>query len=54
MKYIIQNIKIFIQMCRTCNVHYFYKEYLDGVHYGNGKILLSLDVCVYLKEGLKN
>lgn len=48
MKCIIQNIKIFIRMCLTCNVRYFYKEYLDGVHYGNGKILLSLDVCVYL------
>ena len=43
----------FIKICPNCQMYYRYQEYSDGVHNFNDRFLISLDVCVFLRENVK-
>ena len=51
---IINNIETYVKFCNACQTFYRYQEYTEGVHNFNDVFLLGLDVCLYIRESLKN
>ena len=44
----------FIMICPACRVCYRYQEFTDGVHTFDDKVLISLDMCIFIRENVKN
>ena len=44
----------FIMICPACRVCYRYQEFTDGVHNFDVKFLISLDMCIFIRENVKN
>ena len=49
----VSDIEIFVKVCHKCNVYYRYQEFSDGVINVDDKHLLSLDLCIFLRSGIK-
>ena len=50
----IDGIETFFRRCIDCNNFYRYQEYSDGVHNFDDILLLSLDVCCFLRSSQSN
>ena len=44
----------FIKICPGCRMCYRYQEFTDGVHNCDDKALISLDMCLFIRENGKN
>ena len=44
----------FIKLCPACRVCYRYQEFTEGVHTFDHKVLMSLDMCIFIGENVKN
>lgn len=45
-------IETYQKVCPDCNMVYNYREYEDGVHNFNNRIILSLELCLHLRAML--
>ena len=43
----------FIKICPACQMCYRYQEYNDGVHNFDNNFLLTLDMCLFIRENMK-
>ena len=43
----------FIKICPDCKMCYRYQEYTDGVHNFDDRFFLSLDMCIFIRENVK-
>ena len=50
---ICEKVKIYFKQCTSCSTRFFYKEFADGLHVGNNNVILSLDTCLLIREGLR-
>ncbi|KAF3699938.1 HMG domain-containing protein 3 HMG box-containing protein 3 Protein SMF [Channa argus] len=48
------NISTFNKICPDCNMHYRYQEWGDGLHNFNDHVILTLELCLYLRHGLQS
>ncbi|KAK2833182.1 hypothetical protein Q5P01_017071 [Channa striata] len=48
------NISTFNKGCPDCNMHYRYQEWGDGLHNFNDHVILTLELCLYLRHGLQS
>ena len=44
----------FIKVCLACRVCYRYQDITDGVHNFDDKFLISLDMCIFIRDSFKN
>ena len=44
----------FIMICPACRVCYRYQEFTHGVHTFDDNFLISLDMCIFIRENVKN
>ena len=43
----------FIKICPACQMCYRYQEYSAGVHNFDDRFLLTLDMCIFIRENVK-
>ena len=44
----------FVKICLACRMYYRYQEFADGVHTFDDKFLIALDMCIFIRENVKN
>ncbi|RVE72627.1 hypothetical protein OJAV_G00039440 [Oryzias javanicus] len=49
-----QNVSTYNKRCPKCKLVYRYQEWRDGLHNFNDNIILTLQLCVYLRHNLKS
>ncbi|KAG1925878.1 hypothetical protein F2P79_025235 [Pimephales promelas] len=54
MESVIENISTYTRRCPGCNMIYRYQEWQDGLHNFDDHVLLSLELCLYLRHSLQN
>ncbi|XP_026207900.1 uncharacterized protein LOC113156781 isoform X2 [Anabas testudineus] len=47
------NISTFNKRCPDCNMDYRYQEWRDGLHNFNDHVILTLELCLYMRHGLQ-
>ncbi|KAF7658616.1 hypothetical protein LDENG_00009970 [Lucifuga dentata] len=47
------DILTYNKRCRKCSVVYRYQEWKDGLHNFNDHVILTLQLCLYLRQGLQ-
>ncbi|XP_040918070.1 uncharacterized protein LOC121198193 isoform X2 [Toxotes jaculatrix] len=47
-----QNISTYNRRCPECHMDYRYQEWRDGVHNFNDHVILTLELCLYMRHGL--
>ncbi|KAM9752062.1 uncharacterized protein ACNS7B_008700 isoform 2-T3 [Menidia menidia] len=50
---VIEGISLFRKQCNTCGMMYRYQEWSDGVYNFDDKTLLSLHLCLFLRNSLQ-
>ena len=50
---ILHGYATFIKICPDCKMCYRYQEYTDGVHNFDDRFFLSLDMCIFIRENVK-
>ncbi|XP_057677447.1 uncharacterized protein LOC130906813 [Corythoichthys intestinalis] len=51
---VIGNVSTYFRRCPQCQMVYRYQERKDGLHNFNDHLVLSLELCVYLRHNLQN
>ncbi|KAM3605857.1 uncharacterized protein V6R79_006120 [Siganus canaliculatus] len=51
---VIQNISTYSRRCTECHMTYHYQEWKDGLHNFNDHVILTLQLCLYLRHSLQN
>ncbi|XP_058628752.1 uncharacterized protein LOC131538714 isoform X2 [Onychostoma macrolepis] len=51
---VIQGVSTYYKLCNKCNLTYRYQEWSDGLHNFNDNVILSLHLCVVLRNSLQN
>ncbi|ROL50299.1 HMG domain-containing protein 3 [Anabarilius grahami] len=54
MESVIDDISTYTRRCLGCNMIYGYQEWQDGLHNFDDHVLLSLELCLYLRHSLQN
>ncbi|XP_041859627.1 uncharacterized protein LOC121651457 [Melanotaenia boesemani] len=54
MQGVIQNISTYNRHCTRCKMVYRYQKWRDGLHNFNDRVILTLQLCVYLRHNLQN
>ncbi|KAI7814046.1 hypothetical protein IRJ41_006925 [Triplophysa rosa] len=54
MEGVIDNRSTYTRRCPGCNMIYRYQEWKDGLHNFDDHVLLSLELCLYLRHSLQN
>ncbi|XP_070404091.1 uncharacterized protein [Nothobranchius furzeri] len=49
-----EDISTYNKRCSECNVVYRYQEWQDGLHNFNDKVILTLELCHYLRHNLQS
>ena len=44
----------FVKICPACRIYYRYQEFADGVHNFDDTFLIALDMCIFIRENVKN
>ena len=44
----------FVKICPACRMYYRYQEFADGVYNFDDKFLIALDMCIFIRENVKN
>ncbi|XP_072567723.1 uncharacterized protein [Paramormyrops kingsleyae] len=50
----IENVSTYHRLCPQCHMVYRYQEWTDGLHNFDNHIVLSLELCLFLRENLQN
>ncbi|XP_026060080.1 uncharacterized protein LOC113044317 isoform X3 [Carassius auratus] len=51
---VVEGISTYYKVCSNCSMMYRYQEFTDGIHNFNDHLLLSLHLCVILRNALQN
>lgn len=51
---VIPNITTYNRRCSECRMMYRYQEWTEGLHNFNDRIILTLQLCLYLRDNLQN
>ncbi|XP_048853120.1 HMG domain-containing protein 3-like isoform X4 [Brienomyrus brachyistius] len=51
---IAENISTYFKRCPECQMTYRYQEWQDGLHNFDDHLVLSLELCLYLRHSLQN
>ncbi|XP_074530337.1 uncharacterized protein LOC141793487 [Halichoeres trimaculatus] len=51
---IIENVSTYYKCCPHCKMVFRYQEWTDGLHNFNDHVMLSLEMCVFLRHSLQN
>ncbi|XP_077096666.1 uncharacterized protein LOC143748537 [Siphateles boraxobius] len=51
---VIQGVSTYYKLCHKCNLTYRYQEWSDGLHNFNDNVIVSLHLCVVLRNSLQN
>uniref|UniRef100_A0A3B3BZI3 Uncharacterized LOC112141289 n=1 Tax=Oryzias melastigma TaxID=30732 RepID=A0A3B3BZI3_ORYME len=54
MQGVIQNVSTYKKRCPSCKLFYRYQEWRDGLHNFNDHVIITLQLCVYLRHNLQN
>uniref|UniRef100_A0A1A7WPI3 Si:dkeyp-117b11.2 n=2 Tax=Iconisemion striatum TaxID=60296 RepID=A0A1A7WPI3_9TELE len=54
MRGVIKDISTYNRRCSQCNMVYRYQEWQDGLHNFNDKVILTLELCHYLRLNLQS
>nr|XP_020463061.1 HMG domain-containing protein 3-like [Monopterus albus] len=48
------NISTYNKRCPKCHMHYRYQEWRDGLHNFNDHVILTIELCVYMRHSLQS
>ncbi|KAJ4922362.1 hypothetical protein JOQ06_025899, partial [Pogonophryne albipinna] len=51
---VIENVSTYVRRCPQCHMIYRYQEWQDSLHNFDDHVILSLELCVYLRASLQN
>ncbi|CAI5656968.1 unnamed protein product [Oreochromis niloticus] len=51
---VIENVSTHHRSCPRCHMVYRYQEWTDGLHNFDNHVVLSLELCLFLRENLQN
>ncbi|XP_028649584.2 HMG domain-containing protein 3 [Erpetoichthys calabaricus] len=51
---VMHDVWVYTRRCPVCHVLYRYQEWQDGLHNFDNHLFLSLELCLYLRQGLQN
>ncbi|XP_030269804.1 uncharacterized protein LOC115580079 isoform X2 [Sparus aurata] len=51
---VIKHVSTYFRQCPHCHMMYRYQEWQDGLHNFDDHIILSLELCLYLRANLQN
>ncbi|XP_070399217.1 uncharacterized protein [Nothobranchius furzeri] len=51
---VIENVSTHQRLCPQCHMVYRYQEWTDGLHNFDNHVVLSLELCLFLRENLQN
>ncbi|CAN9513286.1 unnamed protein product [Ophioblennius macclurei] len=51
---VIPNITTYNRRCPDCKMVYRYQEWTDGLHNFNDRVILTVQLCLYLRDNLQN
>lgn len=51
---VIPNVATYNRRCSECKMMYRYQEWTEGLHNFNDRVILTLQLCLYLRDNLQN